>query len=497
LSIGRVRRLRFLGSALFGIFTLVVLALSSESRIDDAWATRVSAVLVIVSCAIVLYTVIKQKSVFNGYTLVLGTFLLAYPLSALTHLALVQGASNGFYDMAILDRSTQAHHVYFALLLVFLGQVSLWWGLSPGRSMPKSTRIRVMPSKTLYVLGAMFTIVGIYGTYMLARESASLVSYLTTVERNRYLGNGMARYGFTSAWLFWGITFGLTAFLGSRFGKTHGTTSLFLVIAGAFCILFNMYWTGGRAEDILIALPLLMVVRKLNRRLLWPATAVIVAGVILVIVLQTTARTKFARGGFNSQVVDVFDWQMGRYSSLGLIFDMVDEDGFALGSTLLNGPAMTFNAPATLMEIPFKIPEPLPITALVGRYLYSNTDRNGVVPGTMAELYYNFGAIGVILGFYAIGKLARYCIGLSEDCNSISVYLLAIYAIVLICTWMIPMTATLALYFLATRGLPVLLLCVIDYRRGNPHPSVATYRPIDAKGPLFAVTQRRRNVNLA
>ena len=46
---------------------------------------------------------------------------------------------------------------------------------------------------------------------------------------------------------------------------------------------------------------------------------------------------------------------------------------------------MTVNAPATLLHIPLRVPEPEAMTALVGTVRLSDPSINGVVPRTCAE----------------------------------------------------------------------------------------------------------------
>jgi hypothetical protein len=278
-------------------------------------------------------------------------------------------------------------------------------------------------------------------------------------------------------WLSWGIIFLLTAFLVSRSSKRHPRFTLAALIGGSACILFNLLWTGGRAENVLAILPLMFVVKKLGPRVFRPFAAVIVAGVAGIVVFETLARTTtmlnsgldyLAQGGISTsqfvanQFAAVFDWQMGRYSTISLAFDMVKAYGHGIGSTLFQGLALTINAPATLLHIPLKIPEPEPISALVGQYLYNDSTITGVVPGTLAELYYNFGVLGVFGGFYVIGRVAKYCISATHFARDTGTLLLSFYVLADLCVSTIPMTTTIILYDLATIGFPILAFCAIE-----------------------------------
>lgn len=242
-------------------------------------------------------------------------------------------------------------------------------------------------------------------------------------------------------------------------------------------MLLNLLWTGNRAENLLAVLPLLFAVRKLRPQLFRPFTGMVAASVAGVIVFETVARTTLllstgmdllvGTGTSASQFVanqfaGVFDWQMGRYPTIGLAFDMVNRYGHAFGSTLLQGLAMTVNAPATLLHGSIKVPEPEAMTALVGQYIYGDPTVNGAVPGTLAELYFNFGALGVAGGFFVIGRIAKACISVAHSSPEMGSRLFAFYVLTLLCVWTIPMTATLGVYLLATRGLPILVFCAIE-----------------------------------
>ncbi|MGA3333901.1 MAG: hypothetical protein ABSC62_07025 [Terracidiphilus sp.] len=448
-------------------------------RIGTPGAGALAAVLLVISSAMLLRAAVKTGSFMNGYTLALGAFLVVYPLSAFVHLTGKDYVSLGFYEIAALDPHTQAHHVYFSLALVLLAQLALWWGLAPARPQassndPHLVRVR---STLLVLAGFVFTLLGAAGTYLLFSSSGESLQDIAALDRTRELAAGTARFVFMSEWLSWGIVFLLTAFLVSRTGKNHPKAALAVLVGGSACTLLNLFWTGSRAENLLAVLPLIFVVKKIAPRHFRPFTAVIVAGVAGIVVFETIARTTtmlnsgldyLVQGGLSTsqfvanQVAAVFDWQMGRYPAISLAFDMVHRYGHAFGSTLLQGLAMTVNAPATLLHISAKVPEPEAMTALVGQYIYNDPTINGVVPGTLAELYFNFGLVGVIGGFFVIGRIARYCISVTYSAADMGTLLLAFYVLTLLCVSTIPATATLGVYLLATTGFPVLVFCVVE-----------------------------------
>ncbi len=461
------------------VVLVAVTLLVRRERVDAPGAGVLAAVLLVISAAILFRAAVKTGSFMNGYTLVLGAFLLTYPLSAFVHLTGADYVSLGFYEIAALDAHTQLHHVYLSLALVLLAQLALWLGLAPGRPLvcsngPHVVRVR---SRLLVLAGVVFTLIGIAGTYLLFSSSGELVEDVATIDRARQISEGTARYVFMSTWLSWGIIFLLTAFLVSRTGRNHPRVTFAVLVGGSGCMFLNLFWTGSRAENLLAVLPLFFVVNKIAPRHFRPFASVITVGVMGIIVFETIARTTtllnsgidfFAQGGISTnqfvanQLAAIFDWQMGRYPTISLAFDMVNRYGHAFGSTLLQGLVMTVNAPATLLHIPLKVPEPQAMTALVGQYIYQDPSINGVVPGTLAELYFNFGVLGVLGGFFVIGRIAKYCISATRSAVNMGTLLLSFYILTLLCVWTIPMTTTIGVYLLATRGLPILLFCAVE-----------------------------------
>ena len=476
------------------VVLIVAILCVRRGRLATPGAGVLAAVLLAFSSAIMLRAAVKTSSLINGYTLVLGTFLVVYPLSAFVHLTGSDYVSLGFYEIAALDPHTQAHHVYLSLALVLLAQLALWWGLAPARPpAPLNGSHMVRVRSTLLVLaGIAFSVVGIAGTYLLFSRSGETLEDLASVAPARELETGTARFVFMSEWLSWGIIFALTAFLVSQTSKRHPKLTLAVLIGGSACMVLNLFWTGNRSENLLAVLPLIFVVKKIAPRHFRPFACVIAIGVVGIIVFETIARTTtmlnsglayLIQGGtstrqfVSNQLAAVFDWQMGRYATISLAFDMVNRYGHAFGSTLIQGLIMTINAPATLLHISPKVPEPEAMTALVGKYIFEDPTINGVVPGTLAELYFNFGVFGVIAGFFVIGKIAKYCISVTHTAVDMGTLLLAFYVLTLLCVSTIPMTATLCVYLLATTGFPVLVLCTIEQivaRSVSPLPRSAT-----------------------
>ncbi len=296
------------------VVLVAITLLVRRERVDAPGAGVLAAVLLVISAAILLRAAVKTGSFMNGYTLVLGAFLLTYPLSAFVHLTGADYVSLGFYEIAALDAHTQLHHVYLSLALVLLAQLALWLGLAPGRPRvcsngPHFVRVR---SRLLVLAGVVFTLIGIAGTYLLFSSSGELVENVATIDRTRQISEGMARYVFMSTWLSWGIIFLLTAFLVSRTGRTHPRVTLAVLVGGSACMFLNLFWTGSRAEILLAVLPLFFVVNKIAPGHFRPFASIIAVGIMGIILFETVARTTtmmnsgldfFAQGGITTKPI--------------------------------------------------------------------------------------------------------------------------------------------------------------------------------------------------
>jgi oligosaccharide repeat unit polymerase len=246
----------------------------------------------------------------------------------------------------------------------------------------------------------------------------------------------------------------------------------------------NIFWTGGRASVIIALIPGLFLLRQIRTK--YSNFAVIFVGLLIsVYFVIVTLMRNFAPSAFSSDelLIDVLDWHVGRFSMIGLGVEMVNRNGFAWGSTLFEGLANTINAPLVLLKLPQIVQAPQGITSVVGMYLVGNPQMTGIVPGTICELYYNFGLFGVAGGYFLIGVLLKKSIKLIQNTKSMGVFTLSVYIITLICTSFIPGTFTSWVYYLPTMGFPVFCLfaCELLFKKGiYGHKYIFKYKRIQS-----------------
>ena len=207
-------------------------------------------------------------------------------------------------------------------------------------------------------------------------------------------------------------------------------------------------------------MPGLLLFKRLRPN--YPKLVVILLAVILLAYISAVTLIRSTVKGTAPSVEDsqisVLDWQAGRFAMIGLSQEMVEKQGLAWGATLYEGLINALNAPFILFKQDPLLEAPRGINSYVGEYLVGDPDRLGIVPGTICEFYYNFGLIGVALGYFLVGKFGQVCIRTMQRTTSPGLFCISSYALVLICTGIIPGTATAWIYHLVTLGFPAVFL---------------------------------------
>jgi oligosaccharide repeat unit polymerase len=403
----------------------------------------------------------KDNKLVNGKFLVAMSFIITYPVSALFHFIGEQESSRGFFDIVRVSGDYPEANLYFAIMLMIVAALCLWYPLhKDGKKDIKGQPEVYINTTLLFALGAIFTVLGLLGTFLLFSDSYSIVQEISRVDRAREIAAGGAKYYFMSRWLSWGLTFIAIGIL----KKTERNISIFAYGFTAmiiFTVLMNTRWAGGRSEGLLGVLPLLIIISRTMPKLQTKINNNAVFVLVVYIIYITAERRGQVADAYTS-IVSFFDWQAGRFSMIGLSIEMVQNYGYAYGKTFLEGIIATINAPFILLKLPSLLPQATGITNVVGGYLFNDSTVTGVVPGIILELYYNFGIVGVAVGFYLIGKFAAACTRAVDTGTTVGEVLLSSYCLILICTSIIPGTSSIWVYLLITLGLPAICLYSVE-----------------------------------
>jgi oligosaccharide repeat unit polymerase len=428
------------------------------------------AFLIIVAGAGTVYSYTKKAHVlFDGYILVLLCFLIVYAVSAVFHLLNTSGNLQGFYSMLAPNREPMTSRIYYCLFIVAIAFIALraGWGTVSKEFFEPSEQLKVN-YRLLLVMGVLFTAISIIGTIKLFGQFPSLREFLT-VDRAKEIGSGTARYVFISQWLGWGLTFLTVYFLRTPAAKTRSVFLLWFILS-ACAVAINLFWTGSRGAAFISLLPAFLLLQRLRPKYIKPVLAVI--GILFLVYFAACTYVRsdnFKDYRLSQYLTAIFDWQVGRFSMIGLGIEMVQRQGLALGATLPDGLVNTLNAPSTLLKLPQLLPASQSVTSAVGDYLVGNPEVTGIVPGSIFDFYYNFGLFGVAAGYFIIGKIVRKSTSVMRKTDSMGVFLFWSYVVVTLSICCIPGTATGWVYYLATTGFPALclLVCEVALSRGR------------------------------
>lgn len=399
----------------------------------------------------------NARSTATIRVIALLSFTVAYPISAVTHLLVKDPAYPGFHSLdasssqgaAIVGESLLAVAVALASLLVGFGSPT-------ARTAPP---LQAEYHLRLRYLGLAFGAIGVIGMWLVYSSNHDLVNDISQVNRGRELPMGMARYYFMARWLSWGLAFIASSLILSK--RPGAANHSFVLVSLVAILSFLGCWaSGGRTEGLLAGGPILLVTRRLE-------TSTGRAQVLLLVVLVSlywgavTLGRGYAddsRGALSS----VLDWQAGRFSMVGLSIEMTRNSGFDFGLCIVDGLRPTANLPSTSLGLSPLIAERPDFTGIVGNALRGSTSVTSIVPGTIAEFYYNAGYLGVAFGYMLIGRIAKYCDNLLSGGRTPGTAFAGAYIGLLIATAVVPGTSTRWVYVILTFGLPCVLLVVLD-----------------------------------
>lgn len=351
-----------------------------------------------VGVLLTIHVALKQRRAISFSTLALATYVLIFPVSGIAGLLRTDARSRGYFDLEDVNYSG----VGVRLFVCTLGLVALAIPLIR-RSTPIGATIAPVTESGSSSRRLLF----LSGLVLLPLCLSSLRQMLeyartTNLERITTLTDGMARVGFTAQWITWSVSFICLALILGRSARANQLLVVSLLVTSTLIIATSMAWTGGRAIIIMMGAPLLFAswryLTKTSQRVILVAATI---GVLLAFVDTTASRTsQYSSAGF--ELGRVIDWEVGRYSMSGWAIDFTTRHGLSWGETILQG---VLQVPTGFLRFfGLNVQNNLTaITNLTGMDLLGSPRLQYVVPGMTAELYVNFGLIGVAAGYWLLG----------------------------------------------------------------------------------------------
>lgn len=350
--------------------------------------------------ATALYIAHRIGRFLNFRTLVLLNYVLVSSVSGIAHLANDTAGKAGYYDIRGLDSINAAIAStcigLFALCSALLHRLP---SKPAGVKQPRTTFSLRRSERQLLLLLIVVLLPLTVGSTIIIQ------SYAAELDSNRIVAvdGGMARYSYAAKWFTWATSFAAIWLVSTRWGRNRLFTMTVAVVS-VLAIVGSLAWSGGRSIILVMTLPLILILMPRLRGttwLLWPIGIAALANYII-------ALTVLRGGRVDAWSLSAWlDWQWGRFSMMGWAHQMVEKNGLMYGETFASSTATLFSGVVGLVGISSNFPDWISSTQLAGSSLRRD-DTTWIVPGMNAELYLNFGLVGVAFGFYILGRVTNW-----------------------------------------------------------------------------------------
>ncbi|MEV5051570.1 hypothetical protein [Arthrobacter sp. LAR12-1-1.1] len=353
---------------------------------------------------VAIHIIRRTGSILNFRSMLIINYVLVTQISGIIHLLEIPGASRGYFDLAA---SIEPHSLVNPVMGSTLGLTALCLACVRGLS-NSAVPTRLREPKRSWITNGERRAAWLFSLTMLPLTLFSIFQiqgYVRDIDTARVISvaEGYARYSFISGWFVWVVSFAAIALVSGRFGQSR----LFVLIVAAssmIAIVLSLAWSGGRTVIIVMALPLLLVLLPKLNGVRWLALPAAVMAAVSYILSATEARA-ISSGG---QLATWLDWEWGRFSLMGLADAHVDEHGFLYGETFLAGITNVLFGALRLVGVGIPNPPLRMSMNITGEELLNSSSAIHIVPGLTAELYMNFGLIGIIIGYYSLGRITSW-----------------------------------------------------------------------------------------
>lgn len=362
----------------------------------------VLSVLAVVGTMTCIHIVKRTERLMTFRLMAVANVVLIGPVSGITHLLRWKGASRGYYDVTIspgIGVATIGTALATLTVCIVAGRIRS----TVGQVVLPSATISPMQTKLLLVASAILLPISVYSMFKVQRfASDSGLVRLISVDQ------GFARYSFISNWFVWAVSF-ITLFAIAKTRTRAPALAALIVLAAVLAVTLSLSWTGGRSIVLVMILPLLMVALPQLRRSKLVVGSGVVAIVIYVLVTVSGVRSENSSAAAYLSVPTWFDWQWGRYSLLGFASNYVDHNGALWGQTFIASVAHFLEGSARLLDVRLGSDGLHEVTEITGAQLAGDPKAIYIVPGLTAELYLNFGLLGIVAGTAVLARLVTWC----------------------------------------------------------------------------------------
>lgn len=360
----------------------------------------VLAVTTVVSAGGIVLLRRRGRDGLNLRTLLVVDYVITYAISGFAHL-LQLSPSRGYYEAVPGSPYVDTTGIMVATITTPLALAALGAGLSVRWFAPPTIRRRA-PYSMADSYTRLTASIGLLLTGAAAVGVLRMRGFASEAAGDRIIGvdGGMARFAFLASWMPWGVVLLALVLLARR--KNAGSDMWnTIIMAGAMGVIaVSGSWAGGRTDIVVFTLPLLIVMMPWLRGL---RTPLLVGGAFAVFVfVRSETLGRVGTNGFD--VASLLDWQWGRFSMVAWAGRYVSDHGLLGGETLASG----------FLTVPFALlhffgvrgGDWSSIVQVSGEYFSGSDEFIFVVPGMTAELFTNFGYLGVVIGYLVLGLAA-------------------------------------------------------------------------------------------
>lgn len=410
------------------------------------------SITLILNIIIKIYKIGRNKEYSKLPLIPIISYLIVYPISAFVHFL----PEN---TLKIYDVNSQFSHIsLYSIVIVIIAYYSLILGLGNIRSnlIPHQLTIKKKTSNSSFI----FLGFSIFSFLMFMSFGFSLFEI--------YRGDnqaGIAKYIFMTSWLSISLTMIISYYLLNGTIKNKYTT-FFVIISFTIIAIVSVFWNGARLRSLISILPSLIVFYRIKPILIKKISIGILSLVVLNIIYTT-----FERIGNNEitkkvLLYSVFDWQVGRFSMVELAVYATNVSGYEYIDTFFFSIKEIWN---TFFGFTGLILKNVSTNSYSGLLISDDRSINSWLVGSICDVYFNFGIIGIVVLFYLLGKLMNIIIQRAVNSRDISLYYSYIYILCLISLFTIPGLYFSWMLYLFTSGAPILYYLLNNIPKGRKY----------------------------
>ncbi|MFA6117513.1 MAG: hypothetical protein WC729_26210 [Sphingomonas sp.] len=345
----------------------------------------------------------------NIKVLIIVNYVLVQAVSGIVHLTGIGTGFRGYYDLltgppntALIVTASCALGMVALCLACVQGAAPRTQAVPRAHHHPPDIHNRWLSTGEIWIICIAIALIALPALNAIS----ILSSYVgrTGATRVISLDGGMARYSFIANWLVWVISLGALLIAGRR-AALRPMMTLAVVGIAVVLIAASLSWTGGRSIVVLMVLPLVLTLLPRLKRVQWFALPLAIISLLAYVAVISQVRSDSLVRGAGVNLANWLDWEWGRFSLGGFAVDYVNKHGLLYGETFWRGITSAVMGPLNLLGFSGTNTALRSSMELSGQELAGSRELVYVVPGLSAELYLNFGLLGVTIGYYVLGRV--------------------------------------------------------------------------------------------